>query len=161
LRDTEPPHLTHCLTQALLPAIQLHLLPKSSLDIYLLVLESESPSIESVLAAGLTVASAAVADSGIDMGGLAVGVTGASTSGKRGDVVLDPEAKVAQAAAGRATVGVLPALGVITDVWTTGELEVDELVQVIDACVRGSTDVHAVLAQALIAGAEERAAKSL
>jgi hypothetical protein len=64
------------------------------------------------------------------MGGLAVGVTGASTTGSQGGIVLDPEAKVAQGAAGRATVGVLPALGVISDVWMTGELEVDELVQV-------------------------------
>lgn len=74
LQDTEPTHLTTLLTQLLLPTLRLELLPKASLDVYLLVLESDS--IEGVLAAGLTVASAACADAGggVEMSGLGVGV---------------------------------------------------------------------------------------
>lgn len=129
-QDTEPPHLTHSLTQALLPAVQLHLLPKSSLDIYLMVLEAESLGTEAVLAAGLTVASAALADAGIDMGGLAVGVSGALAPGPGVQTAVDPNSQATRDAAGVATVGVLPALGLISDVWMTGEMEVADLVKV-------------------------------
>ncbi len=62
------------------------------------------------------------------MGGLAVGVSGAIGRGK--EIRLDAEAEVLQRSKGRTTVGILPALGLISDVWMTGELEVDELVRV-------------------------------
>jgi ribonuclease PH len=70
-QDTEPAQLSTLLTQLLLPTLQLHLLPKSSLDVYLLILESDTMA--GVLSAGLTVAGAAVADAGIGMWGLGVG----------------------------------------------------------------------------------------
>jgi exosome complex component MTR3 len=136
-QDTEPPHLSHLLHSHLLPALQLHTLPKSSIDIYLLVLQSESPSIESVLASGLTVCAAAVADAGIAMNGLAVG-TVTSLSGTATDsatnakpiIQLDPDGVQARAADARVTVGCLPALDALSDVWVTGEVTVDNLISV-------------------------------
>jgi len=136
-QDTEPPHLSHLLHSHLLPALQLHTLPKSSIDIYLLVLQSESPSIESVLASGLTVCAAAVADAGIAMNGLAVG-TVTSLSGTDADsatnskriIQLDPDGLQARAADARVTVGCLPALDALSDVWVTGEVTVDNLISV-------------------------------
>lgn len=97
------------------------------------MLESESPSIESVLSAGLTVASAAVADAGVGMNGLGVGVVASSGNGDVGEgrkVRLDPDGVEAREAEARVTVGCLPALDRISDVWLTGECEVEELIQV-------------------------------
>lgn len=65
------------LTNLLLPAVRLHLLPKLSVDVYLHVLEADSD--EAVLGAGLSAACAAIADAGIELNGLAVGSTVVST----------------------------------------------------------------------------------
>jgi len=70
-QDTEPVNHSALLTTLLLPALRLHLLPKLSVDVHLLVLEADSDA--AVLSAGLTAASAAIADAGIPMSALAVG----------------------------------------------------------------------------------------
>lgn len=104
--------------------MQLHLLPKSALDVHLLILESDT--VHNVLSAGLTVASAAIADAGIPMFALGVG----STVGKQGDKMLvDPEAVEGDLSATLA-LGVLPALGKVSGVWMTGEVGVEEVLQV-------------------------------
>jgi exosome complex component MTR3 len=117
-----------------LPALQLHTLPKSSIDIYVLVLESESPSLESVLSAGLTVCSAAVADAGIAMNGLGVGLsssyTVAADNGSSGSSKINPSGAEARDAEARVTVGCLPALDAVSDIWLTGEIAVENLIQV-------------------------------
>lgn len=104
---------------------------------YILVLESESPSIESILAAGLTVCSAAVADAGIPMYALGTGVVVASSGeteadrdSTRQDLVVDPNGKQAREARARVTVGCIPALDAVSDVWLTGETTVEEMVKV-------------------------------
>ena len=66
----------------------------------------ESDSVAGVLEAGLTAASAAVADAGIPMDGLAVGSSAGETA--------------------KVTVGALPALGKVTSLWMTGRVDVDE-----------------------------------
>lgn len=108
------------LTSHLIPALQLHLLPKSALDVHLLILESDI--LPNVLSAGLTVASAAIADAGIPMFGLGVGST---MSKMDGEMSVDPEAGEEE---GEATLalGVMPALGKFSGIWLSGEVEVDE-----------------------------------
>jgi exosome complex component MTR3 len=53
------------LVQALTPAVRLDLLPKSSIDVYVNVLENDGTS--STLAAAISAASVALADAGIEM----------------------------------------------------------------------------------------------
>jgi len=122
--DTEPAPLSALLTSHLLPALQLHLLPKSALDVHLLILESDI--LPNFLSAGLTVASAAIADAGIPMFGLGVGST---ASRKEGELLVDPEAGEEE---GEATLalGVMPALGKFSGIWLSGEIDVDEACQV-------------------------------
>lgn len=74
-QDTEPPTPSTLLAQSLLPALRLQLLPKSQLDVFLLVLESDG--MEGVVSAGTTVAGAALAGVGgvVEMSGLVVGVS--------------------------------------------------------------------------------------
>lgn len=74
-QDTEPPTPSALLAQSLLPSLRLHLLPKSQLDVFLLVLESDG--MEGVVSAGTTVAGAALAEvgGGVEMGGIVVGAS--------------------------------------------------------------------------------------
>ncbi|WWC59686.1 uncharacterized protein I303_102248 [Kwoniella dejecticola CBS 10117] len=170
LRDTEPIHLSQLLTQSLIPAIQLDQFPKSSIDIYLLILESDTPS--NVLSAGLTVSSAAIADAGIAMNGLGTGSV--VLTDQNGEILVDPEESEeialqsqAQAqgqgqgqgqgnGAGKLLVGALPALGKVTNLYMEGEVEVDQAIQMIEKAIAASRDTHTVLAQSLLEGALER-----
>jgi hypothetical protein len=71
------------------------------------------------------------------MNGLAVG-TVTSLSGTATDsatnakpiIQLDPDGLQARAADARVTVGCLPALDALSDVWVTGEVTVDNLISV-------------------------------
>lgn len=125
LQDTEPAALSTLLTQLLLPSLHLHLLPKSSVDVYLLVLESDT--LPSVLSGGLTVASAAIADAGIAMGALGVG---AVVAGEKGGLLVDPTKQEEQERGAVLTAGIMPALNRVTNLWLTGETEVDDAVKV-------------------------------
>jgi exosome complex component MTR3 len=101
------------------------LLPKSTVDVFLLVLESDT--VAGILSAGLTVASAAVADAGISMGGLGVGSVISQQDGER---LVDPSKDEEQTSDGCITVGVMPALNKLTNLWLSGELDVDDACQV-------------------------------
>lgn len=120
-QDTEPVSLATLLTQLLLPTLQLHLFPKSTIDVFILVLESDSLS--NLLSAGLTVSSAAVADAGIPMSGLGVGSVVAR---KEGETLVDPSKEEESGGDASVCLGVMPALGKLTNVWFTGEAEVDD-----------------------------------
>lgn len=76
-QDTESPSLSSLVHSALLPSIRLDLLPKASLDIYITILEADSFE-EGCGAAGVTAASVALADAGIELYGLVVGAVGVS-----------------------------------------------------------------------------------
>ncbi|OCF33838.1 exosome complex component MTR3 [Kwoniella heveanensis BCC8398] len=165
LRDTEPIPLSVLLTQSLIPTLQLHLLPKSSIDVYLLVLESDTPT--NVLSAGLTVASAAIADAGIAMNGLGVGsvVASSSLSSSGSDLakpssasllLLDPSEDEEKASESKVLVGSMPALGRITNLFFTGEAGINEACDMIEKAITSSRDTHTVLAQSLLEGAAER-----
>jgi len=75
----------------------------------------------------MTVSSAAVADAGIPMSGLGVGSVVVS---KDKEMMVDPS--VEEEAGGEASVclGIMPALGKVTDVWFTGEADVEDACQV-------------------------------
>jgi exosome complex component MTR3 len=94
-------------------------------DVYLLVLESDT--LPSVLSAGLTVASAAIADAGIAMGALGVG---AVISGEKDGLRVDPTKQEEQDGDAILTVGIMPALDRVTNLWLTGETDVDDAVKV-------------------------------
>jgi exosome complex component MTR3 len=122
-QDTEPAPLSHLLSQHLIPTLHLHLLPKSTLDIHLLILQSDT--LPNVLATSLTVATAALADAGIPMSALGIGAVASLEEG--GKVVIDPQEGESGSGGGVLGLGVMPALGKITGVWMSGEVEVDEV----------------------------------
>lgn len=154
-QDTEPPHLSHLLTQSLLPALRLHLAdhPKSVTDVWLLVLQSESPSVEGTLACGLSVACAALADAGVALNGLGVGIGCALGSGEEEKkVITDPTGVESRSAEARVTLGVMPALDTLTDVWMTGQASVEEVLKMVDRAVTASAGVHGKVAATLASG---------
>lgn len=75
----------------------------------------------------MTVSSAAVADAGIPMNGLGVGcvVTRLGSEGGR-EVVVDPSKEEEGQGDASVCLGVMPALGKLTNVWFTGEAEVED-----------------------------------
>ena len=65
MKDAQEKELSQLVFEALAPSIRLDLLPKSTIDIYISVLENDGMA--SCLAAAITCASVAVADAGIEM----------------------------------------------------------------------------------------------
>lgn len=123
-------------------------------DVWLLVLQSESPSVEGTLACGLSVACAALADAGVALNGLGVGVgcaLGAAT-GEEKTVITDPTGSESRSAEARVTLGVMPALDTLTDVWMTGQASVEDVLKMVDRGVTASAGVHGKVAATLASG---------
>lgn len=68
VKDAEDRSIAVLVQQALTPAVRLELLPKSTIDIFVTVIESDGS--EGCVAAASVAASAALADAGIEMLGL-------------------------------------------------------------------------------------------
>ncbi|KAJ1302016.1 hypothetical protein OPQ81_000851 [Rhizoctonia solani] len=159
IRDAESPTLASQIHQSILPAVRLELFPKSQLDVYVHILEVDG--VESCVGAAATAASAALADAGIDMLGLAISCTVAinkSTEGKS-ELLLDPNGQEAEVARGLVMITCLPALGTITNVIQTGLVEADEVANCMDVCMKHCEDIHFVVAQSLLESAQARGQK--
>ena len=85
------------------------------------------------------------------------------------EIWLDPRSEEAQKAKGCLTLATVPALGLITNIWQTGQMSIDEVEQVIanmlsiavgahefpffqciDLCQEQCLEIHSVVAQALL-----------
>lgn len=122
--------------QALVPAIRLELLPKSTIDVFISVLENDG--IESCVAAASIAASAALADAGIEMVGLVAACAAVSAyhhpmpltlltmaqlqSAVGEDIWLDPTENEVRLGRGALMLACMPALGSITSVWQSGSI---------------------------------------
>jgi len=145
MRDAEDRSLSVLIHQALAPAVRLELFPKSTVDIFLMIIENDG--IEGCVASGAVAASTALADAGIDMLGMVVSCTACVTSK---EILLDPTADEADTAKGCFTLATVPALGLITNIWQTGQMTLDEADQCIDLCQEQCLSVHSVVAQTLL-----------
>ncbi|KZT67742.1 ribosomal protein S5 domain 2-like protein [Daedalea quercina L-15889] len=149
IRDAEDRSLAVQIQQSLLPAVRLELLPKSTIDIFLTIIENDG--MEGCIASGSVAASAALADAGIEMLGLVIACS-ASTMGE--DVWLDPSEQEAQASSGSLIVAGMPALGTITNVWQSGNMTPTQVIQSMEACQERFVDIHTIVAQALLDNAQ-------
>lgn len=175
----ESPSLSSALHQALAPSLRLDLLPRSSIDVFVTVLEYDGPpplglvpdGTTSVgLAAGVTACSAALASAGIEMCGLAIGISAAlfppSMAGivSPGKTLLDPTRREVEGTEAFVGVAVMPALGTTTDVsvqttgirkgkdgktWTWGGFSVDAVDAAVGKCRDVAALVHGVVIKAL------------
>ena len=70
LKDAEDRSVGLQIQQALVPAVRLELFPKSTIDVFITIIENDG--LESCIASGVIAASAALAHAGIEMLGLVV-----------------------------------------------------------------------------------------
>lgn len=84
-KETELPGPASLVQQALLPALRLELLPKSSIDVHITVLDSDTSTL-GLVAMGVSAASTALAQAGIEMLGMVMG-----SSAVRIQVILTTE----------------------------------------------------------------------
>lgn len=187
LRDTSERDLAVHLETALRGVIIGDRWPKSGVEVVITILEGEEDywwgnckqnsgtsgqwGFMSVLSGCITVASAAIADAGIDCvdivsGGVAAIVSGAETlAGCKTELVLDPVPSEHLEVIAACVVGYLPSRDEITDIWVRGNLTqastqgLDGAAYDIlaDGAVQAALGTHKVLFAALKETAEMRA----
>ncbi|KAJ7632652.1 ribosomal protein S5 domain 2-type protein [Roridomyces roridus] len=150
MRDAEDRSVAVAIHQALVSSVRLELLPKSTIDIFITVIESDG--LEGCVASGSIAASTALADAGIELLGL---VTSCAASAVGNEIWLDPTEEEARLANGTLVLACMPALGKITSVWQTGQMKVPEALVCMDTCQDKCTEIHSVIAQALLESAKK------
>ena len=122
--------------QSLLPSLRLELFPKSTIDVFITVLEADGDA--ACVTAGSIAASAALADAGIEMLGLVAACSACTFAAPSDDldqdedmetegdheklVWLDPNADETARARGTIVLACMPALGTVTNVRQTGAM---------------------------------------
>ncbi|KAI0665180.1 mRNA transport regulator 3 [Cubamyces menziesii] len=149
IRDAEDRSVAVQIQQALTSAVRLELLPKSTIDIFVTIIENDG--IEGCIAAGSVAASVALADAGIEMLGL---VASCSTAVVGEEIWMDPTEQEGHIASGSLVYAGMPALGTITNLWQSGSMTPEQAVKCMEACQECCTDIHAVMAQALLETAQ-------
>ncbi|KAL1694560.1 3' exoribonuclease family, domain 1-domain-containing protein [Schizophyllum commune] len=129
LRDAEDRSIGVAIHQALLASVRLELLPKSTVDIFLVIIEADGK--EASIASGVVAASAALADAGIEMLGLVSSCSAAVTGDK---IWLDPSAAESEQAGGTVILSCMPALDSVTSVWQSGRLPPQKALECMHAC---------------------------
>ncbi|XP_041474951.1 exosome complex component MTR3-like [Lytechinus variegatus] len=135
--------------QALEPAVCLHKIPKSQVDIFITVLENDG----SVLSAAITCASVAVANAGIEMYDLVIG-SSVRQSGEK--LLLDPTA-FDEAADSTATddpqaiitVGFLPSINQVSCLVQKGQLLSEESIKALQHCIETCQRIYPVVYECL------------
>lgn len=142
---------------ALLPSLRLDLLPKASIDVFITILQVntsrgkvEGEDDEACAAAATTVASCALADAGIEMYGLVVGINGIILE-RQSQMIIDASQEEAREEQTRAAMSLwsMPALATVTTIQQWGEMDSKELEQMMEALQQASTAVHYTIAKAL------------
>ncbi|EEB05829.2 exosomal 3'-5' exoribonuclease [Schizosaccharomyces japonicus yFS275] len=134
VQDINERDFSQHIERSLAPSIMLHLYPKSSIDVYIQILESDGQL--ATIAAAITCASLAIANAKIDCIDI---VTGASALYKQpsASCIVDPE-ESDERDADRSTsfmlVGYMASLGQVTEVWTEGSLSSTDLSKLLEKC---------------------------
>jgi exosome complex component MTR3 len=144
MRDTEDRSIAMAVYQAIIPSVRLETFPKSTIDIFITVIETDG--IEGCIAAGSISASTALADAGIEVIGL-VASCSAAIIGQ--ETWLDPSLEEANSASGTLVLSCMPALTTMTSIWQTGRMTPKEALTCLHACQNRCNDIHVVIAQAL------------
>ncbi|KAJ6630835.1 ribosomal protein S5 domain 2-like protein [Mycena sp. CBHHK59/15] len=145
MRDAEDRSIAVAIHQALVSSVRLELLPKSTIDIFITIIESDG--LEGCVASGSIAASTALADAGIELLGL---VTSCAACAVGKEIWLDPTEEEGRCSNGTLVLACMSALGKVTSVWQTGEMKIADALGCIDACQEKCTEIHSVVAQALL-----------
>ncbi|GAA6063117.1 hypothetical protein JCM10212_002639 [Sporobolomyces blumeae] len=157
-KDTEASTLAATLHQSLLPSIVLESLPKSQLDLFVTILESDGWDGDVSMAT--TAASVALAEAGIQLHGLVVGICAASHPAFASTPLLDPTRSEALSATSFFSVALMPALGTVTNLRLIGNAEEAELADIMTQCHSISASLHGVARQALLKNLEAASSRN-
>ncbi|KAG9226287.1 hypothetical protein CCMSSC00406_0003166 [Pleurotus cornucopiae] len=144
LRDAEDRSVAVAIHQALVSSVRLELLPKSTVDVFVNIIEADG--IEGCIASGSVAASTALADAGIDLFGLVVSCSAAVVGD---EIWLDPTEEEVQSSNGTMVVSTLPALNTMTSIWQNGKLSPSQVLEGMGICDEKCKDIHSIVAQAI------------
>ncbi|KAH7926313.1 mRNA transport regulator 3 [Leucogyrophana mollusca] len=149
LRDAEDRSIAVSIHQAIVSSVRLELFPKSSIDVFITVIENDG--LEGCIASGSIAASAALADAGIELLGL---VASCSVAVCGTQLWLDPTEDEARASKATLILACMPALGNITSVWQSGQTNIDEAARCVEICQERCADIHSIVAESLLQSAK-------
>jgi exosome complex component RRP41 len=138
-RDVE---LSKVIREALEPAVFLEYYPKTSIQVYIEILQADGGT----RCAGITTASLALADAGIPMRDLVVACAAGKADGKLMVDLMDTEDKVGEA---DVPVAFMPNLNAITLLQMDGNLSVDEFENAINMALDGCKQLYILQKEAL------------
>jgi len=138
-RDVE---LSKVIREALEPAVFLEYYPKTSIQVYIEILQADGGT----RCAGITAASLALADAGIPMRDLVVACAAGKAEGKLIVDLMDTEDKVGEA---DVPVAFMPNLNAITLLQMDGNLSVDEFENAIKMALDGCKQLYVLQKEAL------------
>jgi exosome complex component RRP41 len=138
-RDIE---LSKVVREALEPAVFLEYYPKTSIQVYIEILQADGGT----RCAGITAAALALADAGIPMRDLVVACAAGKADGKLIVDLMDTEDKVGDA---DVPVAFMPNLNAITLLQMDGNLSVDEFETAVNMAVDGCKQLYALQKEAL------------
>ncbi|BGP09038.1 3'-5'-exoribonuclease [Rhodotorula toruloides] len=148
-KDTEATGLAAVLQQSLLPSLLLETLPKSQIDLFVTVLESDGW--DNDLSIGVTAASVALAEAGIPMRGLVTACSAALLPAPNSkSAILDPTRDEARDSSAFVSLACMPALGTVTNIRLSGAVEPDALTDTLAKAHEVCTLLHGVAKQALL-----------
>ncbi|KAF9920436.1 hypothetical protein FBU30_009755 [Linnemannia zychae] len=163
MRDAQEKELSQILSQGLTPAVRLELFPKSNVDIFITVLESDGWS--SCIAAAFTVASVALAHAGIEMFDLVAGCSASyiptsivaseppateSTESTTPQIYMDADLEEEKFQQGSIVLAYMPSLNQTTHVLQTGKAEGAIISESVEHCVEACNKIYAVMNHALL-----------
>ncbi|KAF9789653.1 ribosomal protein S5 domain 2-type protein [Thelephora terrestris] len=145
IRDAEDRSIAVLIHQSLVSSVRLELFPKSTIDVFLTIIENDG--IDSCVATGTVAASTALADAGIEMLGL---VTSCAATLMGEEIWLDPNHDEATAGASTLVLACMPALNVVTSVWQNGTISPKQGLECMKACQERCETIHSIVAQSLV-----------
>ncbi|GBF88956.1 exosome complex component [Raphidocelis subcapitata] len=141
--------LASCLAAALEPSVDLGKLPKSVLDVYVMVLEAGG----SEAAVAATAASLALADAGVELFDL---VAACSVSDVSGQLLLDPSAAEAAQQRGGLLLAAMPSLGEVTQLQMSGDWAPGAARDALELALGGCAQLRAGMRDTLLAAEAAR-----
>ncbi|PVU99510.1 hypothetical protein BB559_000015 [Furculomyces boomerangus] len=136
-RDSEEKEISQILTQALGPAVCLHMFPKSSIDVFVTVIESDGRS--ATIAAAIKCASLALADGSIDMYDM---VSCCSVSMINGFWIVDSDQKEENEEDASILLAYMPSSQEITHTIQTGKTSIEQTQNGINLCLDACTKLY-------------------
>lgn len=128
--DRRSVEISKITSEALMPAVFLEKFPRSTIDVFIEILEAEGGT----RCAGITAASVALADAGVPMRDLVV----ACAAGKaNGEVILDLSEAEDKDGEADVPVAIMPRTGEITLLQSDGNLTSDEFEKALDLAIDG------------------------